>query len=120
MAVDEIGKVSSSSSEEKAAEAFAGYVLMPPRAVQAAFRLRSFDLASLEPVEVYRAACWLGVGYATLLNQMFYSLHMLNTLDYERLSRTTPKSIKAKLVAAAQNCDVWPLDEFWTKRTLHA
>jgi hypothetical protein len=118
--VDDVGRVTSSGTEEKAAEAFAGYVLMPPRAVQAAFRLRGFDLTSLEPVAIYRAACWLGVGYATLLNQMFYSLHMLNASDYERLSRTTPKSIKAELVGPVQNCDVWPVDEFWANRRLHA
>lgn len=118
--VDDIGRATSSGPEEKAAEAFARYALMPPRAVQAAFRLRGYDLAALEPVAVYRAACWLGVGYATLLNQMFYSLHLLNASDYERLSSTTPKSIKAKLVGVVQNCDVWPLDQFWANRRLHA
>ncbi|HKN73625.1 MAG TPA: ImmA/IrrE family metallo-endopeptidase [Candidatus Acidoferrum sp.] len=118
--VDDIGTVTSSGTEEKAAEAFARYVLMPPRAVQAAFRLRGYDMGSLEPVAIYRAACWLGVGYTTLLNQMFFSLRMLSASDYERLSRTTPKSIKTELVGTIQNCDVWFVDEFWANRRLHA
>jgi hypothetical protein len=93
---------------------------MPPRAVQAAFRLRGFDLASLDPLAVYRAACWLGVGYITLLNQMLYSLHVLEPSDYERLSTTTPKSIKTALAGVVPKGDVWPVDEFWASRRLHA
>jgi len=117
--VDELDRLMSSNTEEAAADAFARYVLMPPRAVQAAFRLRGFDVASLDPLAVYRAACWLGVGYITLLNQMLYSLRVLGPSDYERLSRTTPKSIKAELAGVVSKGDVWPLDEFWEKRRLH-
>jgi hypothetical protein len=117
--VDELDRLTNSSTEEAAADAFARYVLMPPRAVQAAFRLRGFELASLEPLAVYRAACWLGVGYITLLNQMLYSLRVLDPSDHERLSRTTPKSIKAELAGVVPKGDVWPLDEFWEKRRLH-
>jgi len=92
---------------------------MPHRAVQLAFRLRGYDPSAPEPLHVYRAACWLGVGYITLLNQMLYSLHVLEPSDYERLSRTTPKSIKTELAGSALKGDVWPLDEFWGKRRLH-
>jgi hypothetical protein len=93
---------------------------MPPRAVQAAFRLRGFDIASLEPSAIYVAACWLGVGYTTLLNQMMYSLKVLRLSDYERLSKTTPKSIKRKLKGIVPDGDVWPLDDHWANRKLHA
>jgi hypothetical protein len=118
--VDELEKTASVAAEETAAELFARYVLMPPRAVQVAFRSRGFDLASLEPIDVYRAACWLGVGYVTLLNQMLYSLRLVNPLDHERLLKTTPKSIKTSLGGNAPHRDVWPLDRFWTNRRLHA
>lgn len=118
--VTELAEAPSSSPEEADSDAFARYILMPPRAVQAAFRLRGFDLASLEPQEVYAAACWLGVGYVTLLNQMLYSLKILRPSDYERLSKVTPKSIKRKLAGIAPDGDVWPLDGLWANRQLHA
>ena len=118
--VDELERVTSSHTEEEEADAFARYVLMPPRAVQAAFRLRGFEVASPDPIAVYRAACWLGVGYITLLNQMLYSLHVLEPSDHERLSRTAPKSIKTELAGVVPKGDVWPVDEFWAKRRLDA
>jgi len=117
--VDELVDAADVVTEETTAELFARYVLMPPRAVQAAFRCRGFDMASLEPIDVYRAACWLGVGYVTLLNQMLYSLHILNPSDHERLIETTPKDIKTSLAGNVQYRDVWPLDRFWTNRKLH-
>ncbi len=118
--VGDLGQVKSLTPEERAADAFARYVLMPPRAVQAAFRSRGFNLTALEPVAVYRAACWLGVGYATLLNQMWHSLRILQPSHYRRLSKASPKTIKAKLTGATPQGDVWPLDSVWADRKLHA
>ena len=117
--VDELANSADVVTEETTAELFARYVLMPPRAVQAAFRCRGFGMASLDPIDVYRAACWLGVGYVTLLNQMLYSLHVLKPSDHERLIKTTPKDIKTSLAGNVQHRDVWPLDRFWTNRKLH-
>jgi hypothetical protein len=118
--VDEFGEATDLTPEEFAADAFARYLLMPPRAVQGAFRERGFDLAHLEPLAVYRAASWLGVGYGTLLNQMLYSLGLLNPSDHKRLSGVSPKSINSKVVPTSANCDVWILDSLWANRRLHA
>lgn len=118
--VDDLGKVTTLTPEEKAADTFARYILMPPRAVQVAFRARGFDLTAMEPVAVYRAACWLGVGYITLLNQMWYSLGILQPSHYKRLSKMSPKTIKTKLTGGTPQSDVWPLDGLWANRKLHA
>src|SRR5260370_11240810 len=66
--VYELGNNTDVATEETTAELFARYVLMPPRAVQAAFRCRGFGMASLDPIDIYRAACCLCLGYVTLLN----------------------------------------------------
>ena len=116
----DLGQLRGLSSEEIAADTFARYALMPPRAVQAAFRLRSCDPAAPDPTQVYRAACWLGVGYATLLNQILYSLNLLGRARYRQLSKVTPKRIKIKLAGFVPQGDVWPLDEFWANKRLHA
>lgn len=117
--MDEFGESTDLTPDELAADAFARYLLMPQRAVQVAFRGRGFELASLEPVDVYRAACWLGVGYGTLLNQMFYSLGLLNPSDHKRLIRVSPKSIRAELAPNLANCDVWLVDGLWADKRLH-
>jgi Zn-dependent peptidase ImmA (M78 family) len=117
--IDEFGAANDSTPDEVAADAFARYLLMPPRAVQGAFRQRGFDLDHLEPLDVYRAACWLGVGYSTLLNQMLYSLGLLTPPDYKRLSKISPKNIRAKLAGAVSDRDVWAVDYPWADRRLH-
>ena len=119
-AVDDLGQLSAVLPEERAADTFARCLLMPPRAVHAAFRARGFNLAALQPADVYRAACWLGVGYATLLNQMTYSLGLLASADHKRLLTVSPKKIKAKLSPVPSNKDVWPLDRLWDSKRLHA
>jgi Zn-dependent peptidase ImmA (M78 family) len=118
--VDDVSQLASSTSAEAAADAFARYLLMPAPAVQTAFRGRGFEVNSLEPIAVYRAACWLGVGYQTLLNQMAYSLNMLPSSQHKRLSKVTPRTIKAQMAVTSNACDVWPLDQLWANRTLHA
>lgn len=118
--IEEAHEAAELTPEELAADAFARYLLMPPRAVQAAFRQRGFDLGHLEPPQVYRAASWLGVGYGTLLNQMFYSLGLLSPPDHKRLSKISPKEIKAKLARVVSDRDVWVIDQLWVDNRLHA
>jgi hypothetical protein len=49
--------------EEKLAEAFAGWFLMPKRAVLAAMR-RAQVVRPASPVDVHQIACWLGTSFA--------------------------------------------------------
>lgn len=102
------------------ADAFARYVLMPWRAVQHGFRLRGADPENPNPLDIYRVACWLGVGYGTLVYQMRYSLNLLRPTVFKRLSKVTPKKLKAKLAGIPCNGDVWPLDDLWGNKRLHA
>lgn len=117
--IDELGEAAQLTPDEVAADAFAQYMLMPPRAVQVAFRQRGLDLDHLEPLAVYRAACWLGVGYSTLLNQMLYSLGLLSRPDHRRLAKISPKGIRAKLAGGVSDHDVWVVDHLWVERRLH-
>jgi hypothetical protein len=93
-------KFSSYPYEEKLVEVFARFLLMPPRAVRKGFNNIGSVLGYLKPEDVFRVSCWLGVGYSTLLNQMCFSLHMLEKRDLERLSKTKPQHIKTVLCVA--------------------
>ena len=62
---------------EREAERFAGYLLMPRRAVMAAFAQRAWDPLSCTPEQAYTVAYQLGVGYSTLINQMCWSFGIL-------------------------------------------
>jgi Zn-dependent peptidase ImmA (M78 family) len=106
--------------EEVVADAFAGVLLMPPRVVQAAFRLRGADPSDPTPQEAYSAACWIGVGYSTLLQQMRWTLGLLSQPAHKKLMQATPKQLKAELQDSPAESDVWPLDDHWEGKTLHA
>lgn len=105
--------------EELVADAFARVLLMPPRAVQAAFRTRGVDPAAPSPKDAYRAACWLGVGYTTLLEHMRWTLGLLSQSALTKLKRMAPKQLRAELLGSPTESDVWPLDDHWAGKTLH-
>src|SRR2546429_9502971 len=109
-------RFSSFSNDEKLAEVFARFLLMPLRAVHKGFKNIGSVLGYLDPVDVFRVSCWLGVGYSTLLHQMRFSLHMLEARDFERLVKTKPQQIKTLLTpnhGPYGRDELWPMDSTW-------
>jgi Zn-dependent peptidase ImmA (M78 family) len=109
--------------EETLVEVFARFLLMPPRAVRTGFRNIGSVLGYLQPEDIFRVACWLGVGYSTLLNQMRFSLKMLAKDHFDRLSKAKPQQIKALLDPDHGHYgyeDLWPVHHSWRGLRLHA
>jgi hypothetical protein len=117
MAMDTRDQQPTLSDEEILAEAFARFLLMPPRAVLKALGKRQVS----DPQEVFKASCWLGVGYGTLVRQMCSSLRLISGVEQERLLRIERRDLCRK-IAGITNLreDVWPLDERWRDRRVHA
>jgi Zn-dependent peptidase ImmA (M78 family) len=116
-------KFSSYPEEEKLVEVFARFLLMPPRAVRKGFNSIGSVLGYLQPDDVFRVSCWLGVGYSTLLNQMCFSLHMLPKGDLEKLSKVKPQQIKTTLEPNHGHYgrdELWPAHNSWQGMTVHA
>jgi len=116
-------KFSSYPNEEKLVEVFARFLLMPPRAVHKGFRNIGSVLGQLTPEDIFRVSCWLGVGYSTLLNQMCFSLHMLEKKDLERLSKDKPQRIKISLEPTRRHYghdELWPAHSSWNGLRIHA
>jgi len=60
--------------EEFLANCFSGFLLMPKLAVFNGFSSRKWKIEGCNPIQFYAVSNWLGVGYATLINHMTYSL----------------------------------------------
>lgn len=105
------------SDEEILAEGFARFLLMPPRAVQRAFaKGHRYD-----PHSVFEASCWLGVGYGTLIRQMCSSLRLISGSEQERLLRSKRRDLCKEIAGIPDfTDDLWPLDERWRDRSVHA
>jgi Zn-dependent peptidase ImmA (M78 family) len=115
-------RFSSFPKDEKLAEVFARFLLMPLRAVHKGFKSIGSVLSSLQPADVFRVSCWLGVGYSTLLHQMRFSLHMIEANDFERLAKTKPQQIKTLLSPGhgpyGRN-ELWPMHSSWDGLRVH-
>lgn len=88
----------SNDPEEFAADVFAGTLLMPRPAIVEAFARRNVSPESASPQLLYAIACELGVGLSTLVNHLAYGLRICDAAWARRLSRVTPKSVRAQLM----------------------
>ncbi|MGL5826777.1 MAG: hypothetical protein ACRCYU_18500, partial [Nocardioides sp.] len=81
--------------QEKAAEAFAVWFLMPRRIVQNALGVLQLDRPT-SPMDVYRLSTVLGTSYATTLRHL-PNLRMTTARDAAQWARTPPGRLKARM-----------------------
>jgi hypothetical protein len=93
-----IDDMSDREPEELLANLFAAFLLMPARAVEAAFSRRKWNASAPSPFEVYVVAVQLGVGYETLVSQLRWSLGLLSEQQADQLARTSPAAIRASIL----------------------
>lgn len=104
------------SNDEILADAFARFLLMPPRAVGKAFQ----GNPAYNPSAVFRASCWLGVGYESLIRQMQASLRMITDQNAKNLIAKGRQEIVRELAHDPTfSSDLWLLDKNWRDRLLH-
>jgi Zn-dependent peptidase ImmA (M78 family) len=108
-----------SAIEEKSADVFARYLLMPRRAVDRAFYLRGLNASSPDPYDIYRVAAWLGVGYETLVHQMAATLGLIDGSVATALKKCRVADLKRFAATVPTKNDVWMLDKLWAGRTVH-
>lgn len=106
------------TEEEYVADAFARFLLMPPRAVQRGFRARRYNPCDPTAEQIYHVACWLGVGYGTLIEQLRFTLEILPFEQYKRLKKVTPKSLKSGV--SLSGAEIWCVDKLWAGMRLRA
>ncbi|MEU2113854.1 ImmA/IrrE family metallo-endopeptidase [Streptomyces sp. NPDC019507] len=85
--------------EEKVAEAFAAWFLMPPPAIQAVLA-RIGVRRPQAPEHAYRVARWLGTSYAGTVNHL-HRLRLVTRAQKTAWLRVKPAAIKADLAGSA-------------------
>lgn len=102
--------------KEILADLFASFLLMPASTVNNGFIRRGWKIETATPIQVYTIACWLGVGYTTLINHMQHSLMKLNYNHAGELLKQTPKILKRDLLGSYCKENVIPVDIAWSGR----
>lgn len=106
--------------DEVRADAFAGMLLMPKSAVDHAFSVRKLNATTANPVEFYRVACWLGVGYSTLAGHLHYALRAITQERFASLDRIAPKGIRESIFGQPTSDELIIVDEEWGGRPVDA
>jgi Zn-dependent peptidase ImmA (M78 family) len=115
---DERSKDDSERPEEVLANSFAAFTLMPTVGVRHAFASRDILLSKATPAQVFSVACNFGVGYATLVNHLAYGINDLSPIRAAELLRSSPKSIRAELLAETSGAPLVVADMHWNAKTL--
>lgn len=111
-------KAKTIEDDEFLVNCFAGFLLMPKAAVVRAFVRRGWNPASSTPVQLYTVACWLGVGYQTLVTHMRASLKLLSYPQAALLGKTSPKEIKTQVLGRSFPENLVLVDPWWLERAV--
>lgn len=103
--------------DEFIANMFASFLLMPKSLVQKTLKERQIQPQRMEPLQIFRMASHLNVGYGTLINHMTWTLKLLSIQQCKNLLRIRPKEIKAHFGGSPQG-EVIIVDEFWQDRAV--
>lgn len=115
---DEKSTLRNHDPKEYSADCFAAYFLMPKTTIDSGMKRRGLTYESLEPVQVFALASWLGVGYSTLVNHLQYGISMISRNKAQYLNRLLPKDIRQKLLGYAVSSPLHIADEHWLGRAI--
>lgn len=101
-------------TEERLADLFAGYLLMPKATVEQAFKVRQWEPARATPAQVYHVACALGVSYEALVTQMQATLQLIGSKKAEELHRRGLPQIRRDLLGEPFRHRLVPVDVHWS------
>lgn len=113
--LDDIQYGHESTPQERLANCYSGYLLMPPWAVEQAFRIRGMNPAKVTPSELYRIACQFGVGYKTVVQHLRWSLEMIGQRRADELLTSSPKQLRESLIGAGRTRHLLVVDQHWSK-----
>jgi len=104
--------------KEFVADCFGAYFLMPRTTIESGLHKRHLSYRSLTEFDIHKLACWLGVGYRTLITHFAYGLNAISPEKAERLYTFTPATIRAKILGRSVSTELYTVDEHWMGRPI--
>lgn len=114
--IDQITELSTNSlndPNDRIADAFSGYLLMPPRAVKECFGVRNWNPTECIAERYYTVSAQLGVSYEALIRHMQYSLNLIDSKGASSLLRYSPKEIRHMILGEEQQGNLIIADRHW-------
>lgn len=107
-----------SDPDEFAANAFAGFLLMPKIGVRQAFSMRGWSISNPEPEHAFVVACHFGVGYETLVNHLAYGLRAIRHAQAQQMKKVHLPAIRRALLGTPSPGRLWVADRHYRMPTL--
>lgn len=117
---DEADAYQADHPDEFLVNAFSAFTLMPIIGLRGGFARRNSTIATADDLQVFAVACNFGVGYATLVSHLAYGVQELSGARARQLLRSSPKSIRRKLLGDDSAKPLVLVDEHWTARAIDA
>jgi len=103
---------------EYIADCFATYFLMPKATIDSGMKCRGFSYQSIDPIQAYTLASWLGVGYRTLINHLVYGLNSIPRDMANQLLKIEPRDIRQQLLGRTVTTQLHLIDSHWIGRAI--
>jgi Zn-dependent peptidase ImmA (M78 family) len=97
--------------EEIAANAFAGFFMMPALGIERALHRRKTTSRAVSPFELYAIACDFGVGYKTLVTHLGYGLREIGESRKRELEKWKVQDLRRQVLGYAESSPLIVLDE---------
>lgn len=104
--------------KEFSADSFATYFLMPKATVDSGMARRRFSYALLKGTQAYSMASWLGVGYRTFVNHLYYGLGQIKREHADQLRKWEPRTLRAEILGRSVSTHLHLVDRAWTGRAI--
>lgn len=104
--------------KEFSADCFAAYLLMPKATVENGLMKRGFNYQSLDPMQAYILASWLGVSYSALVSHMFLGLRMISIEKARGLWAVDLREIRSNFLEGASSSQLYVIDAYWKGRAI--
>ena len=101
--------------DERVATLYASYLLMPREAVDRAFSRRKMLPQSCSPIGVYEVSGQLGVGYATLIHHLRWSVRRISAGHARELLKINPKELRAQVLGDCESQHLIIASKVWEK-----
>ncbi len=104
--------------KEFVADCFASYFLMPKATIESGVSRRGLAIKSLDSIQVYALASWLGVGYRTLISHLWRGIGLISHDKAEQLFRLQPRDIRQHLLGDSVSSQLHLIDKNWIGRAI--
>ena len=107
------------TTEERQATGFAGFLLMPLTAVRNAFHVRGWNPADCPPDQLYAIANWFGVSYTGFIDHLSLALRRISRPRTEQMKRFSPKDLRGALLPSSVTTGhLMLVDTHWHDRAI--